>query len=99
MIKQASCAMLAISLLATGIAFASEDDGDDAAHGAKKLTEATAVYNELITTRDRAIPKELLENCKCVAVLPGVIKAALGYGARHGSGVMICRTSAGWSDP
>jgi len=98
MMKHASCALLAISLLATGTAFASES-GEDAEHGAKKLTEATAVYKELITAPDRSIPKELLENCKCIAVLPSVIKAAIGYGARHGSGVMICRTSSGWSDP
>jgi lipid-binding SYLF domain-containing protein len=97
MMKQVTCSMLALSLLATGTAFAS--DKEDAAHGAKKLTEATAVYHELIAAPDRAVPKELLENCKCIAVLPSVLKAAIGYGARHGSGVMICRTASGWSDP
>jgi lipid-binding SYLF domain-containing protein len=64
-----------------------------------KLAEATAVYRELITATDKAIPKELLENAKCIAVLPGVIKAAIGFGGRHGSGVMSCRTESGWSTP
>jgi lipid-binding SYLF domain-containing protein len=89
-------AMLVV-LGTTGIASAAVTE-----HGAeqgKKLTDATAVYHELIAAPDRAIPKELLENCKCVAVLPGVIKAAAGYGARHGSGVMTCRTASGWSAP
>jgi SH3 domain-containing YSC84-like protein 1 len=75
------------------------NSAEDVAKQGKKLTDATAVYNELIATPDRGVPKELLENCKCVAVLPGVLKAAIGYGARHGSGVMTCRTANGWSAP
>jgi SH3 domain-containing YSC84-like protein 1 len=87
------CAMI----VTAGIAVASS--AEDVAKQGKKLTDATAVYNELIATPDRGVPKELLENCKCVAVLPGVLKAAVGYGARHGSGVMTCRTANGWSAP
>jgi lipid-binding SYLF domain-containing protein len=64
-----------------------------------KLADATKVYRELITATDKAIPKELLEHAKCVAVLPGVIKAAIGFGGRHGSGVISCRTESGWSTP
>ena len=79
----------------TGAANASEDS----AKQGQKLTEATAVYHELISSPDRGVPKELLEGCKCVAVLPGVLKAAIGYGARHGSGVISCRTATGWSAP
>jgi lipid-binding SYLF domain-containing protein len=97
MMKHATGVVLAIMLVTTGIASASQSE--DAAKQGSKLTDATAVYHELITASDRAVPKELLENCKCVAVLPGVIKAALGYGARHGSGVMACRTPNGWSAP
>ncbi len=41
----------------------------------------------------------MLEHAKCIAVLPGVIKAAIGFGGRHGSGVMSCRTETGWSAP
>ena len=97
MMKQVTGAVLAGLLLAAGTAVAGPSE--DAAKQGKKLTDATAVYHELVTASDRAIPKELLENCKCVAVLPGVLKAAVGYGARHGSGVMICRTANGWSAP
>jgi lipid-binding SYLF domain-containing protein len=72
---------------------------EDSAKQGKKLTDATAVYHELVTMSDRGVPKELLENCKAIVVLPGVLKAAVGYGVRHGSGVMICRTANGWSAP
>ena len=97
MFKQVPRFVLAIMLVLPVIASAAESE--DVAKQEKKLTDATAVYRELITSPDKALPKELLENCKCVAVLPGVIKAAIGYGARHGSGVITCRTKTGWSAP
>ena len=96
--KRYGVGLLACAMIVTaGIAVASSTE--DVAKQGKKLTDATAVYNELVTTPDRGVPKELLENCKCVAVLPGVLKAAIGYGARHGSGVMTCRNANGWSAP
>jgi lipid-binding SYLF domain-containing protein len=98
MMKKHVIGMLLCAAVATaGIAVA--DPSEEAAKQGKKLTDATAVYHELVSAPDRAVPKELLENCKCIAVLPGVLKAALGYGARHGSGVMTCRTATGWSAP
>lgn len=76
-----------------------ETPREKAAGPGGKLADATAVYRELITATDKAIPKELLEHAKCIAVLPGVIKAAVGFGGRHGSGVISCRTESGWSTP
>ena len=93
-VAMALCAVM----ISAGMALA-ESPAEEAAQQGKKLTDATAVYHELITMSDQAIPKELLEKCKCIAVLPGVIKAAVGIGARHGSGVMTCRTASGWSAP
>jgi lipid-binding SYLF domain-containing protein len=90
---------IALALMLVTPAITSAAQSEDAAKQGKKLTEATAVYQELLSAPDRGVPKELLERCKCVAVLPGVLKAAMGYGARHGSGVMACRTANGWSAP
>lgn len=89
--------VLAITLVVSGTAAAGESS--EAAKQGKKITEAKAVFHELVSTKDRSVPKQLLEDCKCVAVLPGVLKAAMGFGARHGSGVMACRTAHGWSAP
>ena len=94
----ALAAVLCVSVLTAGIAFA-ESPAEEAAKQGKKITDASAVYHELVTATDQSVPKELMEKCKCIAVLPGVIKAAVGYGARHGSGVMTCRTATGWSAP
>lgn len=66
----------------------------------QKVTDATAVYHELLSTPDHAAPDALLKKCQCIAVIPHVIKGAFVYGARFGSGVMSCRNTGGvWSPP
>lgn len=92
----ATCAVLA-GLLTFAVSYASP--AEEANKNDKKLADATAAYHELVTAPDRGVPAPLLEKCKCIAVLPGVIKAAVGYGARHGTGVMSCRGASGWSTP
>lgn len=96
--KQEIAAAFCVAVTAVGTVRA-ETPRDRAKGPGQKLTDATAVYRELITASDKAVPKALLDNAKCIAVLPGVIKAAIGFGGRHGSGVISCRTDSGWSAP
>ena len=64
----------------------------------QRVKTSTDVYQELMLEPDRGVPEALLQNCKCVAVIPHVIKGAIGYGARYGKGVMSCRDANGhWS--
>jgi len=66
----------------------------------KKLIDARDVYRELLATPDKSVPEALKKDCKCIAVIPHMIKGALGYGARFGQGVISCRqASGGWSPP
>lgn len=63
----------------------------------ERLADSRAVYQELVASE---VPKELQEKCTCVAVIPGVVKGALGFGGRHGKGVLSCRDTSGtWSPP
>lgn len=65
---------------------------------AERVRDASAVYQELLKEPDRAVPETLLANARGIAVIPHVIKGALGYGARYGRGVISCRDSSGaWS--
>lgn len=67
---------------------------------ARIMTDATAVFQELLSSPDRGVPEGLLKNAKCVAVIPNSVKGAVGFGARFGSGVMSCRGENGhWSSP
>src|SRR2546430_3480269 len=55
---------------------------------ADRLWEASKVVDELIKAPDSDIPKDLLKKAECVAVIPGLKKAALGIGGQP------CRCSA-----
>lgn len=67
----------------------------------RKLEVAGEVYLELMSAPDRKVPQYLLDDAKCIAVIPNVYKGALfGFGGRHGQGVTSCRDAEGiWSPP
>ena len=60
----------------------------------RKVDTALQVYRELIDLPEKKVPKRLLEDARCVAVIPNVIKGAFVWGGRHGRGVMSCRNEA-----
>src|ERR1017187_4140010 len=64
-----------------------------------RLEHAGAVLNEIISAPDRGIPEEVLENAKCVAVVPHLLKGGFVFGAENGRGVATCRTGHEWSAP
>jgi len=65
----------------------------------KRLNEAAVVVRELRATPDKGVPEELWNKAECVAVIPGLKKAALGIGGEYGRGVLSCRTGETWSAP
>ena len=65
----------------------------------QRLDNAAKVMREIMATPDKAVPEEVLESARCVAIVPHMIKGGLGLGAKHGRGVATCRTSRGWSAP
>ena len=70
------------------------------ANDARRHSEGAAkVFNEIMGTPDKAIPKDLVDKAQAIAVFPGVVKAAFIVGGRGGQGVISRRTGAGWSAP
>jgi lipid-binding SYLF domain-containing protein len=65
----------------------------------KRIDNAAKVLNEIMATPDKAIPDKVMRDAKCVAVIPSMVKIAVGFGGNHGKGVATCRTGAGWSAP
>jgi lipid-binding SYLF domain-containing protein len=65
----------------------------------EKVRLATEVYLDLFEVEDREVPQALLDDASCIAIIPGVIKGAFGWGGRHGRGVLTCRSDGGWSAP
>jgi SH3 domain-containing YSC84-like protein 1 len=62
---------------------------------ADRLWESSKVVDELIQAPDSGIPKDLISKAECVAVIPGLKKAAFGFGGEMGRGAATCRKDAG----
>lgn len=65
----------------------------------KRIDASTKVLNEVMATPDKAIPDKVMHEAKCIAVIPSMVKVALGFGGSHGKGIASCRTENGWSAP
>lgn len=79
-----------------GVSWAADKDQSDIA---KRIDESARVLNEIMATPDKAIPDKVMRNAKCIAVIPSMVKIAIGFGGNHGKGVATCRTENGWSAP
>src|ERR1700729_4272908 len=86
-------------LLCASMAWSADDD-KDRSYIDKRLDAATKVLDEIMATPDKAIPDKVMSDAKCVAVIPSMVKIAVGFGGSHGKGVATCRTASGmWSAP
>ncbi len=67
----------------------------------ERLEESRQVLVELAGVKEGA-PLDLIEKAKCIIVIPGVKKAAIGIGGRFGYGAAVCRSENGagaWGPP
>jgi SH3 domain-containing YSC84-like protein 1 len=82
--------------------FEKKTDSDNSKEGtdiARRLNNAANVLDEIMGTPDKGIPKDILADAECIAVIPSMVNIAVGIGGRHGKGVATCRTPQGWSAP
>jgi lipid-binding SYLF domain-containing protein len=85
-------------LLCASMAWSADDK--DRSDIDKRLDASTKVLDEIMATPDKAIPDKVMSDAKCVAVIPSMVKIAVGFGGSHGKGVATCRTESGrWSAP
>ena len=64
-----------------------------------RLESSRVIINEIMKTPDQGIPSAIMKQATCVAVVPGLKKAAFIVGGDYGQGVVTCRTGHGWSAP
>jgi lipid-binding SYLF domain-containing protein len=91
---------LLFSLFAT--AFGQQDrqrSTKKARAAAEQSAKAARVFDEIMGTRERSIPGDLLDRAEAVAVFPSVLKGGFIVGGRGGSGVISRRVAGGWSAP
>src|SRR5215467_6831206 len=67
---------------------------------AERATEAADVLTQIMNIPESAIPDELMARAHGIAVIPHVVKGALGFGGQWGKGLMSQRREDGsWSPP
>jgi lipid-binding SYLF domain-containing protein len=76
-----------------------ERSAKKARQAADQSARAARVFNQIMDTRERSIPRDLLDRAEAVAVFPGVLKGGFILGGRGGSGVISRRVANGWSAP
>ena len=88
-------AVLALLISLAWPALARSDRSDDV----ERVRKSAQVFREIMSTPDNAIPEELLESAKCIAIIPGEKDFAFVFGGQYGKGLVTCRTQGGWSAP
>jgi len=73
---------------------------DERTPGVERIEKAVQVLQEMVDLPGEGLPSRLLEKCHGIAVIPGVIKAAYGFGGQYGRGLIVIRNEDGsWSNP
>ena len=92
---------LAARLFATALLLAPAPFAAAFEKATERLNDSREVLVEMAGMKEGA-PRDILEKAKCVIVIPGVKKAAIGIGGRLGYGAAVCRTANGegpWGPP
>ena len=85
---------LLVLSIATPMLFGS-DRSDDIA----RIQNSEEALHAIMGAPDKAIPQEMFESAKCIAVIPGEKKVGFLFGGQYGKGLVTCRTPHGWSAP
>ncbi len=90
--------VLSICTIFVGVGWSADDK--DQSDISKRIENSARVLDEIMAVPDKAIPNKVMEKAKCIAVIPSMVKIAVGFGGNHGKGVATCRTADGrWSAP
>jgi lipid-binding SYLF domain-containing protein len=90
--------VLGICSALVGVGYSADDSNKSDI--AKRIDASAKVLDEIMAVKDKAIPDKVMKDAKCIAVVPSMVKIAVGFGGNHGKGVATCRTENGtWSAP
>jgi lipid-binding SYLF domain-containing protein len=91
----ALCSLLLLSIAGFG---ADTDKDKDQSDIEKRIDNAAKVLDEIMATPDKGIPDKIMSDAKCIAIIPSMVKIAVGFGGSHGKGIATCRLENGkWS--
>ena len=101
--------LICVLFLTSGVALIGREDSKekeatneskDVGKEAERALSAANVLLEITKTPESGIPQDLLNHADAIAVVPNVVKAALGVGGRHGKGIVARRLpNSEWGAP
>jgi lipid-binding SYLF domain-containing protein len=99
-IMSASSAVALLLFCLGTFGWAQSQTSEEKTSANSELQRATETVEHIKTASpDKGVPKKVLDDAKCVAVIPKLIKGAFVVGGEHGRGVASCKTGEKWSAP
>lgn len=89
--RSLTAALVVVGAVAVGATVSSQESD--------RIRAAAAVLGDIHGEPDQDIPHDLWQKAECVVVIPSLKKAAFGFGAEFGKGLMSCRHDGVWGDP
>src|SRR5581483_9564740 len=65
----------------------------------KRIVAAANVLDEIMGVKEKAIPDKIMNDTECIAVVPSMVKIAIGFSGNHNKDMATCRTANGWNAP
>lgn len=67
----------------------------------ERVQSAKTVFEEIMSSSDKSIPRDLLEKAHCLVIVPSLKRGGFIVGAQYGVGVATCRQAdgTGWTGP
>jgi lipid-binding SYLF domain-containing protein len=92
---------LLMALLITSFNIWNANAIEPASKAAERVAESARVLNEIMAAPDKGIPRDLLADAHCIAIIPSLKRGAFIFGAEYGKGVASCRGkgNVGWTGP
>ena len=87
----AAVALVVVGTVAVGAKVSSQETD--------RIRASADVLAEIHGEPDKDIPQDLWQKAACVVVIPSLKKAAFGFGAEYGKGLMSCRRNSVWGAP
>src|SRR4051794_41931772 len=84
---------IVLALACSASLFASKEDV------VKRLNTSAEVFNDIMKTPDKGIPREILERAACIVIVPDMKKGGFIVGAKYGKGFMTGKNGGRWGGP
>jgi lipid-binding SYLF domain-containing protein len=91
----AAAAAAAFIVLSSSPSAQSEQSSDEA----KRVRDATTVFNEVMAAEDNAIPRAILNKAEAIAIFPDTVKAGFIFGGMRGRGILSAHSNSKWTSP